>query len=115
MASRESGSHAAVFFLDQQQVTRQMLYTEFEALLDGLGALPEYNDQDAKAVYAVISKSGQIRALVFFTLYFDENGVADSSWNIPVDRLADISGSGPDLGGGPIRLACRSQCSINWH
>lgn len=115
MAGRESGSHVAVFFLDQQQVTRQMLYTEFEALLDGLGALPEYNDQDAKAVYVVISKTGQIRALVFFTLYFDENGVADSSWNIPVDRLAEISGSGPDLGGGPIRLACRSQCAINWH
>lgn len=115
MASRESGSQVAVFFLNHQQVSRHMLFSEFEALLDGLGALPEYNDEDANAVYAVISKTGQIRALVFFKLYFDENGVADSSWNLPLERLADVSGSGPDLGGGPIRLACRSQCSINWH
>ena len=34
---------------------------------------------------------------------------------MPIERLADISGSGPDLGDGPIRLACRGQCSINWH
>jgi hypothetical protein len=92
-----------------------MLFSEFEALLDGLGALPEYNDEEAKAVYVVIDRGGRIQATVFFKLYFDETGVADSSWNVPVERLADISGSGPDLGGGPVRLACRSQCSINWH
>ena len=34
---------------------------------------------------------------------------------MPVEKLADISGKGPDLGGGPIRLSCRSQCAINWH
>ena len=92
-----------------------MLYTEFEALLDGLGTLPDYADEDAKAVYVVISKTGKVSALVFFVLYFDEEGLADASWNVPVERLAEVSGRGPDLGGGPIRLACRGQCSINWH
>lgn len=92
-----------------------MLFSEFEALLGGLGALPDYADEDARAVYVVINKAGKITALVFFILYFDENGQADASWNVPVERLADISGRGPDLGAGPIRLACRGQCSINWH
>lgn len=115
MANRDSSAYEAVFFLDNKKVTRHMLYSEFEALLDGLGTLPDYADEDAKAVYAVIGKTGKISALVFFILYFDEDGLADASWNVPVERLAEISGRGPDLGGGPIRLACRGQCSINWH
>jgi len=115
MGNRESGAHEAVFFLDKHQVTRHMLFSEFEALLDGLGALPDYADEEAKAVYVIISSAGKIQALVFFILYFDESGQADASWNVPVERLADVSGRGPDLGGGPIRLACRGQCSINWH
>ena len=115
MSNRDSSSYEAVFFLGNKQVTRHMLFSEFEALLDGLGALPDYADEDARAVYAVISKTGKIKALVFFILYFDEDGHADASWNVPVERLAEISGRGPDLGGGPIKLACRGQCSINWH
>jgi len=115
MGNRESGSHEAVFFLDNHQVTRRLLFSEFEALLDGMGVLPDYADEEAKAVYAIISNTGKIRALVFFILYFDDTGQADASWNVPVERLAEVSGAGPDLGGGPIRLACRGQCSINWH
>ncbi len=115
MGNRESGSHEAVFFLDENQVTRHMLFSEFEALLSGLGVLPDYADEEARVVYTIISRTGKIQALVFFMLYFDEDGRADASWNVPVERLAEVSGPGPDLGGGPIRLACRGQCSINWH
>lgn len=115
MANRDSSAYEAVFFLDKKKVTRHMLYSEFEALLDGLVALPDYSDEDAKAVYVVISKAGKVSALVFFILYFDEDGRADASWNVPVERLAEVSGRGPDLGGGPVRLACRGQCAVNWH
>ena len=115
MGFKRSDTYEAVFFIEKGQVSKHMMFSEFEALLDGLGALPDYADQEAKAVYAVIGKDAAIKALVFFILYFDEDGVADASWNVPVERLAEVSGSGPDLGGGPIRLACRGQCSINWH
>lgn len=116
MAGKDSDAHAAVFFWGKQGgITRHMLFSEFEALLDGLVALPDYNDEDARAAYVLISRSGKLKAIVFFNIYFDEEGRADSGWNIPVERLASISGKGPDLGGGPIRLSCRSQCAINWH
>ncbi|KZX81338.1 hypothetical protein A3715_07325 [Oleiphilus sp. HI0009] len=108
-------ANEAVFFMKNNSVSRQMLFSEFEALLDGLSSIPEYVDEDAHAVYTVIDGYGDIDALVFFKIYFDEESHADTSWNLPVEKLASISGSGPDLGGGPIRLACRSQCSINWH
>jgi hypothetical protein len=115
MANRDSTAYEAVYFLDNKKVTRHLLYSEFEALLDGLVALPDCAEKDAKAVYTLIGKSGKISALVFFILYFDEDGRADASWNVPVERLSEISGRGPDLGGGPIKLACRGQCAINWH
>lgn len=115
MGSRETGGYEAVFFMEDNEVSRQMLFAEFEALLSGLGVLPDYADEEAKVVYALISRTGAISALVFFKLYFDEDGRADAGWNVPVERLAEISGPGPDLGGGPIKLACRGQCSINWH
>lgn len=115
MGIQASGGYEAVFFMEDNQISRQMLFSEFEALLNGLGVLPDYADEEAKVVYAVISRTGSICALVFFKLYFDEDGRADAAWNIPVERFAKVSGPGPDLGGGPIRLACRGQCSINWH
>lgn len=105
----------AVFFMKDHAVSRQMLFSEFEALIDGLSTIPEYVDEDARAVYAVIDAYGDIQALVFFKIYFDDESHADASWNVPVEKLAAVSGSGPDLGGGPIRVACRSQCAINWH
>lgn len=108
-------TNEAVFFMKDHAVSRQMLFSEFEALLDGLSSIPEYVDEDAFAVYSVIGPYGDIEAAVFFKIYFDEESHADTSWNLPVEKLAAVSGSGPDLGGGPIRLACRSQCSINWH
>lgn len=115
MSLQHSGSHEAVFFMAGGKVTKRMLFSEFEAMLDGLGTLPEYADSPAFAVFAVISKTGKITSLVFFKIHFDGDGRADSSWNIPVERLSEISGEGPDLGDGPIRLACRAQCAINWH
>jgi hypothetical protein len=51
-----------------------------------------------------------VRGLVFFRIYFDESGRADSHWNIPVETLACKGSAGPDMGAGPIRLVCRSLC-----
>lgn len=115
MASRDSGILSAVFFMGPEGVAKHLLYTELEALLDGASKVAGYCDEDVRCVYARLNRYGQITALVFFTLYFDEEGLADASWNLPVERLADISAHGPDLGAGAIRLACRSQCAINWH
>lgn len=113
-AERVNGFEA-VLFLEDQSVVRQMRYTEFEAVLDGVVPMTEIAEAEAKAVYVVIDQQLSIRALVFFTIYFDEDGRADSEWNLPLRRLARTAGPGPDLGGGPVRLACRSQCPISWH
>lgn len=105
----------AVLFFNDAGVCKEMLYPEFEAMLDGVVTMPEFADQQMRVVYALVNARLQIRAAVFFYLDFNEDGSADSGWNIPLRSLAERTGRGPDLGAGPIRLACRSQCPVAWH
>ncbi len=112
MASAAKGveNYSAVFFLDGKSVSRQMRWSEFEAFLDGYVGLSDLADTDVKAVYVLLSPDLKTESLVFFRIYFDDEGRADASWNVPVEKLATVGAKGPDMGGGPIRLVCRSQC-----
>ena len=105
----------AVMFFNERGVCKEMLFAEFEALLDGVVNMPEYADQQMRVAYLLINPRLLVRAVVFFYLDFDERGGADRGWNIPLRHLAENAGRGPDLGAGPIRLACRSQCPVSWH
>ena len=105
----------AVMFFSDRGICKQMLYPEFEALLDGVVNMPEFVDEQMRVVYAVINPRLMVKAAVFFYLDFDEDGRPDRGWNLPLQHLADRSGRGPDMGAGPIRLACRSQCPVSWH
>ncbi|TBV03779.1 chromosome partitioning protein ParA [Phytopseudomonas dryadis] len=105
---------AVMFFSDDGGICKQMFFAEFEALLDGLVNMPAFADQQVRVVYLMINARLQVRSAVFFYLDFDEQGAPDSGWNIPLQQMAERAGRGPDLGGGPIRLACRSQCPVSW-
>ena len=107
--------YEVILFMQGHSVSKQMRYSEFEAILDGVVSLREYADTEATLVYAELNRQLQIQALVFFLVYFDESGRAAPDWNLPLRQLAKNAGSGPDMGGGPIRLCCRSQCPISWH
>jgi hypothetical protein len=114
-ADKVGDDYSAVFFMGGSDVSRQMRASEFGAFLDGYVGLSDLADSDVKAVFVLLSASLEIRSLVFFRIYFDEEGRADASWNLPIEQLAKKGAKGPDLGGGPIRLVCRSQCpgSVN--
>ncbi|HWV14648.1 MAG TPA: hypothetical protein VN030_04390 [Cellvibrio sp.] len=109
----ESGDTVeAVVLVEGEQITRELLYPEFEAILDGYVSDPHFEGKAVKAVYLVINSSLCITRAVFFVLDFDDQGMVDQRWNIPLRGLAEASSSGPNLGAGPIRLACFSQCCI---
>ena len=105
----------AVVLFSEDVITRELLYPEFEAILDGFIPVPDFKGASAKAVYLVVNSNLCITAAVFFLLDFDGKGMVDRRWNIPLQQLAEVSGKGPDMGAGPIRLACFSQCAIGWH
>lgn len=104
----------AVLFIEAGRVSREMLYSEFEAVLDGVVPITALAGKTAQAVYLRVNRQLLITAAVFFRIPFDSDGNADRRWNVPIQQFAEQSARGPDLGAGPIRLACHSQCSIAW-
>ena len=101
----------AVMFFSEQGISREMLYPEFEALLDGLVTAPGFADETVEAVFLQINHRLHVRAAVFFTLDFDMDGYVNRLWNLPLRNIAEKAGRGPDMGGGPIRLACLGFCA----
>lgn len=104
-----------VLFFGVGGVAKGLLYSDFEAVLDGVVGMQEFAGHEMKAAYATVNNRHQVTGLVLFTISFDEGGVADRTWNIPIRHMVEKADRGPDLGSGPIRLACRSQCPISWH
>ncbi len=102
----------AVLFFGEDGIEKELLYAEFEALLDGYVPISEWASQTRKAVYVEINCDLMAEAAVFFTLSFDSKGSVDPSWNLPLFDMARTVSKGPDLGAGPIHLACHSQCPI---
>ncbi|MDB2410613.1 hypothetical protein N9W57_08345 [Pseudomonadales bacterium] len=108
-------SYDAVLFVDQNKVVKEMLLTEFEAVLDGVVGEPEFADSAAHAVYLKINRRLDIIGAVFFIIHFDAKGNADRRWNIPLSQMVETAAFGPELNGVQLRIACRSQCQIPWH
>lgn len=115
MATKPEQHTQAVLFLEHNCVVREMLFAEFEAILDGFVPVADKAGDTARAVFVCIDVRLKIKAAVFFLISFDSRGYADQRWNVPLEQFADTAARGPDLGAGPIRLACHSQCPVAWH
>ncbi|AUM11504.1 hypothetical protein [Ketobacter alkanivorans] len=108
-------SSEAIVFFEDGVVSKEMTYSEFEAILDGVVGMDDFAGDTLKAAFVVVNGRLKVTAAVLFRIGFDRQGYADRSWNLPLRHLADTGGSGPDLGAGAIKLACKSQCSVSWH
>ncbi len=104
-----------IFSDDGRQVSKAMLYTEFEAILDGVVGLSDLAGRDCRAAFVQVDGRLAPRAVVFFLIRFEPDGYADPGWNIPLRHIAAVANVGPDLGSGPIRIARRGDCAISWH
>ena len=66
----------AVLFFNDRGVCKEMLFPEFEALLDNVVNMPEFADEQMRLAYVLINPRLLVRAVVFFYLDFDEHGAA---------------------------------------
>ncbi|MBL7249420.1 hypothetical protein [Alloalcanivorax marinus] len=105
----------AILFYDRKGIFKSMLHADFEAILDGMVGVPEFARREVRGAYCLVNGQLKIKAMVLFLIEFDDDGMADHTWNVPLRHLAEHGGPGPDMGAGPIRLACRSQCPVAWH
>lgn len=104
---------AIVFFGPDDKICKEMHSSEFEAVLDGYVPLKDWSNRHLKAAYVEMDSDYLVHTAVFFLVGFTEEGEVDPDWNLPLDALARNASEGPDLGAGPIRLACASQCPIH--
>jgi hypothetical protein len=102
----------AVLFFGKEGISKELLYPELEALLDGFVPLEEWASTTQKAAYVEFNYQFVVTAAVFFTMAFDAKGGVDAGWNLPLLDMARTTAKGPDMGAGPIRIACASQCPI---
>lgn len=102
----------AVLFFGNEGITKELLYPELEALLDGFVPIDEWADTIQKAAYVEFNHQFNVVAAVFFVMEFDSRGHVDASWNLPLADMARTAAKGPDLGAGPIHLACATHCPI---
>ncbi len=105
----------AVMFFRGDNVVKEMYFAEFEAVLDDVVGVQDFAGQQIQAVFVQINAALKITGAVFFTIAFDKSGRITGNWNIPLRHLLDHAGFGPDLGGGVIKVACRSACPVSWY
>lgn len=105
----------AVLFISNGSIIGEMLYSEFEAVLDSFIPLPNFAGQKMHAVFVEIDFQLHITKAVFFLIEFDYQGYPSKTWNVPLEQLGSVAAKGPNLGAGPIKLACYTQCPIRWH
>ena len=105
-------AEAIFFFGSDGNITKEMSYTEFEAVLDGYAPLTDIKNTAVKAVYLSINNNFMVRSAVFFKITMTETGEIEKSWRLPLAHISIMAAHGPNLGAGPIRLACYSQSLI---
>jgi len=109
-----TGNIEAYAVFEHGQLQTVLSKEQFEAISDGDLPLKEYTGKVTMA-YVIANRHQLVQAAVLFYLPLDDKGYVLDGWRLPLQRLADTAGRGPNLGGGRIRLACHSQCAISWH
>jgi len=104
LAGKDNFEAEAIFFLDDGNVSKEILHVEFEAILDNYVGIPEFKNQVQQAAYVSIVDNLRVDKVVLFSINFDDQGHVPHSWNLPLRYMASLAHEGPDLGDGPIKV-----------
>jgi hypothetical protein len=116
MFRRESFQELVVLFdAKGSKIDLEMRFGQFNSLLAHKGTLLSHAGETVKAAYAQVGAGLMVHAVVFYLFKVNAKGYVDPAFNLPLEYMALNAGAGPDLGNGPISMACRSQCPVPWH
>ncbi len=111
MFKQDQTAPSAILFFRDNAIAKELLYTEFEAHLDGFTPEKDWANMEVQAVYVELDEALCLTAAVFFLVSFDDEGWVEASWNLPLVNLVRMGGFGPDFGAGEIQLCCNSLCT----
>ena len=86
-----ANSHEAILFFQDGEVQKEMMFAEFEAVLDGIVGLDDLAGEVMQAAFVMVSGRLAVKGIAFFEISFDSEGYADPKWNIPLRTLVDRS------------------------
>ena len=98
-----------IVFFDSLTAIKTMLYSEFEAVLDGMLGLSEFNGQLQHAAYISLEDEGAIENVVLFKAEFDEAG-KPSIPHLPLRRLASQAYPWATINDQVVSLTSAQQC-----
>ncbi|WP_158584021.1 hypothetical protein [Salinibius halmophilus] len=83
-------AYEAVYLLTNETITKEMRFSEFEAVLDRYISVPEFINKVVKGIY--IAADDQISPMhaVLFALPFDGKGLADARWHLNLSTMAPM-------------------------
>lgn len=102
-----------VFFIEDDEVCKEMMFTEFEAVLDGVVGFSEFSSKNVRCIFAVINPGLNPYAFVFFNLAFDEQGEPPKTWNVPFQTLIQKA-TKSQIGSYDIKLITHSNCAVDY-
>lgn len=100
----------AVFFFEGNQVVKEILYVEFQAVLESVVGIPEYAKKECRAAYITVGSYLTLSTVVLFNIRFDKHGHVIKEWDLPLHALTRNAVAGPDLGQGNILLVTQKTC-----
>lgn len=106
-----------IYLFVDAQVAAELPFAEFMQHIERQTSIPGAPPGASlcRAGYVAVGPDLLINGLVFFLLQVDEQGRPDKNFSVPLPYLANNAGLGPDLGSGPVPMACRGSCSVPWH
>jgi len=106
-----------VYLFVDGQVAAELTYQDFEAHVERQTEIPGTPPgvRVCRAGFASIGPELRVQGMVFFLLQIDDFGRPDKNFNVPLPYLAGSAEDGPDLGYGPVKMACREGCTVPWH
>ena len=113
--SQQDAFAEAVFFFEGDDISVEMHYPEFEALLNQSATLENFAASQVRGAYVVVGTGLAVRGLVTFSCASMRTAMPIRGFSVPLRHLVRHAGPGPDIGCGTIRLASRAQCSVSWH
>ena len=93
--SQQDAFAEAVFFFEGDDISTEMHYREFEALLNQATTLENFAASQVRGAYVVVGTGLAVRGMVSFLLRIDEDGHADRNFSVPLRHLVRHAGPGP--------------------
>jgi len=103
-----------IFFIaEDNSVYREMMFAEFEAVLDGVVGIDDMANSIARGVYCEINVHLKPISMVYFLVEFDGQGEPPRTWNVPFSSLIQKA-TPKTVHGAQLRQVTQSECGIEW-